>query len=251
MNTLLTLEHVSKHYGDFRAVDDLSLTVSSGEIFSFLGMNGAGKTTTIKMMAGVLEPSSGSISIAGFNLAQEPQKAKQVTGYIPDRAYLYPGLTGREYLYFTAELYGFVGSQLDRKIDELLDQYLLVDRQDELISNYSHGMKQRIATCAALLPDPKLLIVDEPMVGLDPQGAKLLKEAFREYRNRGMSIFLSTHSLNVAEELSDRLAIIHKGRLLSIGTMEELRTQSGLHENHLEEVFLQMTLDNQLSAEGA
>ena len=244
---MVSIQNLSKSYGKFLAVDNLNLEVSAGEIFSFLGVNGAGKTTTLKMLSGVLEPSAGRISIAGFDLRSNPQDAKRVTGYIPDRAYLYPGLTGREYLYFTAELYGLRGTSVDKKVDSLLEKYMLLDRQDELISNYSHGMKQRIATCAALVTEPRLLIVDEPMVGLDPHGAKLLKDAFREYRDAGMTIFLSTHSLNVAEELSDRLAIINRGKIVSLGTMEELRQQSGSEENDLEDVFLQITLDNQAS----
>ena len=247
MKTMVSIRNLSKRYGNFLAVDNLNLEVKAGEIFSFLGVNGAGKTTTLKMLSGVLEPTTGSISIAGFDLKEESREAKKVTGYIPDRAYLYPGLTGREYLYFTAELYGLRGTTVDKRIDELLEKYMLLNRQDELISNYSHGMKQRIATCAALVTEPQLLIVDEPMVGLDPHGAKLLKDAFREYRDKGMTIFLSTHSLNVAEELSDRLAIIHRGKIVSLGTMEELREQSGLRENDLEDVFLQITLDNQAS----
>lgn len=245
MSSIVSLKNVTKQFGSFLAVDRLNLEIEAGTIFSFLGVNGAGKTTTLKMLAGVLEPTSGSLSVGGYNLAKNGVEAKRLIGYIPDRAYLYPGLTGREYLYFRAELYGLRGSSVDAEIDALLSKYMLLDRQHELISNYSHGMKQRIATAAALVTKPRLLIVDEPMVGLDPHGAKLLKDAFREYRDQGMTIFLSTHSLNVAEELSDRLAIIHRGKIVSMGTMEELREESGLMENDLEDVFLQITLENQ------
>ncbi len=243
MENMVVIRNLSKVYGKFVAVGGIDLEVKPGEIFSFLGVNGAGKTTTLKMLAGVLQPTSGKIEIAGYNLGNQPLQAKKVTGYIPDRAHLYPGLTGREYLYFACELYGVDSSDAESRIDMLLEKFRLRDREDELISNYSHGMKQRIATCAALVTEPQLLIVDEPMVGLDPHGAKLLKDSFREFADQGMTIFLSTHSLNVAEELSDRLAIIHRGRIISMGTMAELRSHSGMQDNDLEQVFLQLTLD--------
>ncbi|MCB0324583.1 MAG: ABC transporter ATP-binding protein, partial [Bdellovibrionales bacterium] len=210
---------------------------------SFLGVNGAGKTTTLRMLCGILKPNSGGIWIAGYNLADEPLRAKRATGYIPDRPHVYAGLTGREYLYFVCELYGIKAAAADHRIDELLDEYWLAEWQNELIENYSHGMKQRIATCAALAIEPQVLIVDEPMVGLDPHGAKLLKESFRRYASKGMTIFLSTHSLNVAEEVSDRMAIIHHGKILSVGSMADLRALSGLHDRNLENIFLELTLN--------
>ena len=161
MESIISIRNLSKRFGSFLAVDDLNLEVEKGEIFSFLGVNGAGKTTTLKMLAGILEPSAGTIEIAGFDLRKDPLEVKRRTGYIPDRPYLYPGLTGREFLYFTCELYGISGKMADKRIDRLLQQYLLLDRENELISNYSHGMKQRIATCAAMVTEPQLLIVDD------------------------------------------------------------------------------------------
>lgn len=244
---MIEIRDLTKRFGTFTAVDGISLEVSEGEIFSFLGVNGAGKTTTLRMLTGVLKPTSGRIVIGGFDLAADALQAKRITGYIPDRPHLYPGLTGREYLYFIAQLYGVEDSAAEQRIDELLSQFKLYQREDELIANYSHGMKQRVATCAALVMNPRLLVVDEPMVGLDPHGAKMLKEALRACAVRGMTIFLSTHSLNVAEELSDRIAIIDRGRIVSMGTMSELREQTGLYETDLEELFLQLTVESQVS----
>lgn len=238
---MIEIDHVTKRYGSFCAVNDISLSVRPGEIFGFLGVNGAGKTTTLKMLAGILKPTSGSIRIGGFDISEEPEKAKAITGYIPDRPHLYNKLSGREFLYFVAELYRVRLADADERIDQLLHEYRLTEWQDELIESYSHGMKQRIATCAALLHRPKVLIVDEPMVGLDPHGAKMLKDSFRQYAKAGMSILLSTHSLNVAEEVSDRLAIIHRGTIISIGTLADIRSQAGGTQEDLEEMFLQIT----------
>lgn len=232
---------VTKEYGAFRAVNEISLRVEPGEIFGFLGVNGAGKTTTLKMLAGILKPTSGSLKICGYDVMQEPEKAKSVTGYIPDRPYLYNKLTAREFLYFVADLYNVPLKKANQRIDELLAEYKLREWEDELIESYSHGMKQRVATCAALIHEPRVLIVDEPMVGLDPHGAKLLKDAFRRYASAGMAILLSTHSLNVAEEVADRLAIIHRGNIVAAGTLQEIRHQSGSFEQGLEEMFLQIT----------
>lgn len=240
---MISFEKLCKNFGSFRAVDSLSLEVYRGEIFSFLGVNGAGKTTTLRMLTGALQPTSGTVRVAGHDLALEPETVKQITGYIPDRPYVYTGLTGREYLYFVAELYNLQLSDCEARIDQLLQDYALNDWQDELIENYSHGMKQRIATCAALVPSPQLLVVDEPMVGLDPHGAKMLKDAFKRYAQEGTTIFLSTHSLHVAQELSSRMAIIHHGKILIVGTIEELRHAAGLGATHLEEIFLELTVN--------
>lgn len=241
---MIEIENLTKTFGTFTAVNDISLKVKEGEICSFLGVNGAGKTTTLRMLAGTLKPTNGTIQIAGFNLGQDPLSAKLHTGYIPDRPYLYPGLTARELLYFTAELYAISPRRAEDKIDELLDAYALNDWQDDLIESFSHGMKQRLATCAAVLPEPKVLIVDEPMVGLDPHGAKLLKKYFRNYAANGMTIFISTHSLHVAEEVSDCFAVINAGRIIARGTLDELRDLSGLGGTGLEEIFIQLTLQD-------
>lgn len=238
---MVRLEHVSKRYGSFQAVNDISLEIRRGEIFGFLGVNGAGKTTTLRMLAGVLKATSGTLEIGGFNIATHPIEAKQITGYIPDRPYLYNKLTGREFLYFVADLYNVPTDEAEQRIDSLLDEYRLNDWQDELIDSYSHGMKQRLATCAGLIHKPKVLIVDEPMVGLDPHGAKFLKEAFKRYAQEGVSILLSTHSLNVAEEVADRLVIIDKGSIITTGTLAEIRAFGGSEHEELESLFLRLT----------
>lgn len=241
MATMITLENLSKSYGAFQAVNNISLHVPSGGIFAFLGVNGAGKTTTIRMITGILKPTSGSIYLGGYDLLAHPIQAKSITGYIPDRPNLYPKLTGREFLNFMCDLYRVSSKHAERRIDEVLEEYSLTQWQDELIESYSHGMKQRLATCAALVHDPRVLIVDEPMVGLDPHGARNLKEAFKRYAERGVTIFLSTHSLNVAEELADNLAIIHKGSILTTGTLDDIRELTGKHDEGLEHMFLELT----------
>lgn len=238
---MIEIKDLTKEYGSFCAVNKLSLQISKGEIFGFLGVNGAGKTTTLRMLSGVLKPTSGTIRLGGFDLAENPLEAKSITGYIPDRPYLYNKLTGREFLYFVTELYSMPFDEANIEIDRLLDEYRLLEWQDELIESYSHGMKQRLATCAALVHKPKILIVDEPMVGLDPHGAKFLKEAFRKYASEGMCILLSTHSLNVAEEVADRLAIIDKGSIITMGTLGQIREQAGESDAKLENLFLKLT----------
>ena len=238
---MITLQNLTKRYGSFTAVDDVSITVPTGGIFGFLGVNGAGKTTTIRMMTGILRPTSGSITIGGFDLLRDPISAKSIMGYVPDRPNLYPKLTGREFLTFVCDLYRVPQKQAAKRIDEVLDEYTLTAWQHELIESYSHGMKQRLATCAALVHDPRILIIDEPMVGLDPHGAKNLKEALKRYSREGITIFLSTHSLHVAEELADNLAIIQKGKILTTGTLADIRALTGKHEEDLESMFLELT----------
>lgn len=238
---MITLKNVTKSYGSFVAVNDVSLEIHPGEIFAFLGVNGAGKTTTIRMMTGILRPTSGSIFLGGYNLLTDPLQAKAITGYIPDRPNLYPKLTGREFLYFICDIYRMDSREAEKRIDEVLEEYGLVEWQDELVESYSHGMKQRLATCSALVHNPQVLIVDEPMVGLDPHGAKNLKDAFRRYAKAGLTIFLSTHSLNVAEEVADRLAIIQRGSILTTGTLEDIRTLTGKQDEGLEHLFLELT----------
>jgi ABC-2 type transport system ATP-binding protein len=237
----VSLRDLVKKYGDFTAVGGISFDVLPGEIFGFLGVNGAGKTTTLRMLAGTLVPSSGSISICGISLLDEPERAKSCTGYIPDRPYLYTKLTGQEFIEFVADLYNLERANSRPRMSALLQEFGLDRWKHELIETYSHGMRQRLATVAALIHEPKLLVVDEPMVGLDPHGAKLLKDSFRRYAASGMGILLSTHSLNVAEELADRLAVVHEGRILAMGTIEEIRRQSGVQTGTLEHVFLELT----------
>jgi ABC-2 type transport system ATP-binding protein len=240
---MIELKNLTKRYGSFLAVNDVSLEIKPGEIFAFLGVNGAGKTTTIRMMTGILQPTSGEILIGGHSLLRDPLRAKSITGYVPDRPNLYPKLTGREFLYFICDIYRVGGAEAERKIDEMLEEYSLTEWQDELIESYSHGMKQRLATCGALVHSPRVLVVDEPMVGLDPHGAKALKDAFRRYAASGVTIFLSTHSLNVAEEVADRMGIIQRGSLLTVGTLAEIRDLTGRHDEGLERMFLELTAE--------
>jgi len=238
---MIELKEISKKYGDFRAVDNLNLTVARGEIFGFLGPNGAGKTTTIKMIAGVLEPSAGTISIGGIDMRRQPEAAKRKIGFIPDRPYLYEKLTAMEFLKFTADLYGVADEIYRRKARQNLAMFALADWSDELIESYSHGMKQRLIMCAALLHEPEIIIVDEPMVGLDPAAIIMVKELFQSLARNGVAIFMSTHTLAVAEDVCDRVGIIHHGRLIASGTTADLRREANVTDADLEKVFLNLT----------
>jgi ABC-2 type transport system ATP-binding protein len=238
---ILKLEGVRKRYGSFEAVKGIDLSVARGEIFGFLGPNGAGKTTTIRMVAGVLRPSSGRITVGGDDLLEEPQKAKSRIGYIPDRPYLYEKLSGGEFLRFVAGLWGREGEAVEARVNRLLELFQLAEWKDELIESYSHGMRQKILISSALVHQPELIVVDEPMVGLDPRSAKLLKELFRTFVDAGGTVFLSTHTLEVAEALCDRIAIIAEGDIIASGTMEDLRSQAQAGGAHLEEIFLKVT----------
>lgn len=247
---LIEASNLSKNFASFQAVKDIDLKVRKGEIFGFLGMNGAGKTTTIRMLVGILVPSRGSIKICGYDLDKNPIEAKARTGYIPDRPYLYPRLTGKEFLEFVGDLYQVKKATASQRIEELLSHYRLKQFKDQLIESYSHGMKQRLAMCASLIHDPELLIVDEPMVGLDPHGARLLKQSFKSYAAAGKTIFLSTHSLNVAEELCDRVAIMHQGSIVTVGTVSELKAQRDSHSKNLEQIFLEITAEEMNEVSG-
>lgn len=242
---MIKLEHLTKHFGRIAAVDDLSLEVRGGEIMAFLGPNGAGKTTTLRMIGGLLEPTGGRIEVKGHDLARSPLEVKQIMGFIPDRPYLYEKLTAREFLVFSGGLYGVQPDRAASRGKELLRLFDLTDWSDELIESFSHGMKQRLVLSSALLHEPEVLVIDEPMVGLDPRGARMLKNLFRGLRDRGVTILLSTHTLSVAEEICDRVAIIHKGRLISVGTVEDLRVLSHKHEAGLEDVFLSLTSEDE------
>ena len=241
---MIKLVHLTKLYRGFRAVDQISLEVKKGTRFGFLGPNGAGKTTTIKMMAGVLRPTEGQIVINGYDLAKEPSAVKQCVGFIPDRPFMYEKLTGLEFLHFVAGLYGLDRTAppawLEQRIEDLLALFELTNWEEELIESYSHGMKQRLIMCAALVHQPKVLIVDEPMVELDPKGARLVKDIFRDQAENGTTLFMSTHSLEVAEEVCDEIAIIQAGRIIAHGTPGELREQAGMDGN-LEDIFLRLT----------
>ena len=240
--TVLTIEHLSKRFGSFTAVDDVSLTVSAGEIYGFLGPNGAGKTTTIKMLAGLLLPSSGSITINGHDLGRSPEEGKRVTGYIPDRPFLYEKLTGDEYLRFIASLY--LDSGTERALDEagrFLELFDLTGRQHHLIEGYSHGMRQKLIMASIFMLGQPLIIVDEPMVGLDPKSARIVKELFKSLAAGGTTIFLSTHSMEIAEELCDRIGILVNGRLTTSGTVAQLQQQAASGTENLEDIFLELT----------
>lgn len=238
---MIELKDITKKYGDFRAVDNLNLTVNRGEIFGFLGPNGAGKTTTIKMIAGVLEPSAGSITIGGIDMLKQPEAAKRKIGFIPDRPYLYEKLTAMEFLKFTADLYGVPDEAYRKNARYNLEMFSLADWSNELIESFSHGMKQRLIMSAALLHEPEIVIVDEPMVGLDPAAIIMVKELFKQMAGRGVSIFMSTHTLAVAEDTCDRVGIIHRGRLIASGTTSDLQHEANVTDADLERVFLNLT----------
>ncbi len=238
---ILSLEGVTLRYGSFTAVDGLDLSLRQGEIFGFLGPNGAGKTTTIRMIAGILEPSAGRIRIGGDDLAERPAAAKRRIGYIPDRPFLYEKLSGSEFLRFVAGLWGMEGPEVEARAERFLRFFSLWDWRDELLESYSHGMRQKLLISSAFLHEPELIVVDEPMVGLDPRSARLLKDLLRDFTGRGGTVFLSTHTLEVAEALCDRIAILSGGRVIARGTMDELRAQADAGGAHLEEIFLKVT----------
>ena len=233
---MIRTRQVEKRYGSFQAVHPLDIEVRDGEVFGFLGLNGAGKTTTIRMLAGVLPATAGSVEIDGLDLAAHPVEARRRMGFIPDRPYLYDKLTAREFLRFLGEVYGMRQPKLDERLESVLELQSLTEHGDALIESYSHGMKQRLVLSGALLHEPRLLIVDEPMVGLDPRGTRQIKEVFRNFAAEGRTVFLSTHTLTVAAEVCDRLAIIHRGRIATMGTLAEV-----CGEEALEDVFLRIT----------
>ncbi len=237
---MIRIEGLEKRYGSFEAVHGIDLHVRPGEVFGFLGPNGAGKTTTLKMIAGLLKPTEGSVVIADVDTAVDPVGAKRVIGYIPDRPYLYEKLTAREFLSFIGGIYGVEEAHVAERTVELLDTFGLTRFTDELVEGFSHGMKQRLTLCAALLHHPKLLVVDEPMVGLDPAGAKLIKQVFRGMADDGRTVFLSTHTLDVAEAICDRVAIIVRGRIVTLGTVAELKELHTRGDGRLEDVFLEL-----------
>jgi ABC-2 type transport system ATP-binding protein len=238
---MIEVRELVKEYGSFRAVDGVSLEVGPGQIHGFLGPNGAGKTTTIRIIAGLLKPSSGSVVVNGHDLAREPGPAKASLGFIPDRPFLYEKLTAGEFLRFHAGLYGLDGDGLARRISELLELFELARWEGELIESFSHGMKQRLVMCSAFLHRPRAVVVDEPMVGLDPRGARLIKEVFRHMSSQGVAILMSTHTLEVAQEMCDRISIIQGGRIIARGTVDELRALAGSEDGQLTPVFLKLT----------
>ncbi|MCH8242960.1 MAG: ABC transporter ATP-binding protein [Planctomycetes bacterium] len=239
-DSAVTLLGITKCYGRTVAVDDLSLSVRSGELFAFLGPNGAGKTTTIKLITGLLRPDRGDIQVCGHHIGSNGVAAKAKLAYVPDQPFLYEKLTGREFLYFVAELYGIENRRRDEVLEGLIARLAIGDFLDHLTESYSHGMKQKVVLAAALLHDPTVLVIDEPMVGLDPRTIRAVKDLFVEHTRRGRTVFMSTHTLDIAEAVADRIGIIHHGKLIAIGTLSELRARAS-HEHSLEEIFLQLT----------
>ncbi|MCB9853121.1 MAG: ABC transporter ATP-binding protein [Phycisphaerales bacterium] len=236
----VVIENVTKCYGRLRAVDGISLNVKRGELFAFLGPNGAGKTTTIKMMTGLLTPDSGTITVCGHPMATDSQLAKARIAFVPDQPFLYGKLTAREFMHFVGEMYGIDRNILPARIEHYMAQLAVTGYADQLAEGYSHGMKQRVVLAAALLHEPEVLVVDEPMVGLDPRTARTVKDIFREWANAGRTVFMSTHTLEVAEAIADRIAIINHGRIVACGTLDELKAKAA-REHRLEDIFLELT----------
>lgn len=238
---MIKTDGLCKRYGTLTAVDGLNLEVGPGELFGFLGPNGAGKTTTIRMLTGLLRPTAGRVFIGGYDVQREPVRAKALLGYVPDEPVLYEKLTGREFLTFMADLYRVDGSRRNERIPELLELFGLTERGDDLIQSYSRGMRQKIAVAGALVHEPRVLILDEPTVGLDPRSARVLKDVLRALTGRGVTVFMSTHVLEIAERMCTRVGIIDRGRLIACGTMEELRAQAREDSATLEDIFLKLT----------
>jgi len=238
---VIRAEGLVKTFGSFTAVDDVSLDVPEGQIHGFLGPNGAGKTTTIRMIAGLLQPTRGRVVIDGHDLARHPEQAKCALGFIPDRPFLYDKLTATEFLRFHAGLYGLEGEAVEKRAGELLALFELTAWRHELVESFSHGMKQRLVMCAAFLHRPRAVLVDEPMVGLDPRGARLIKDIFRDQSRKGVAILMSTHTLEVAQEMCDRISIILGGRIIASGTFEELQELAGHQDDQLTPIFLRLT----------
>jgi ABC-2 type transport system ATP-binding protein len=238
---MIQVQELVKRYGAFTAVDGVSLEVAPGEIHGFLGPNGAGKTTTIRMIAGLLKPTAGRIMINGHDLAKAPELAKSSLGFIPDRPFIYEKLTAGEFLRFHGGLYGLGEPEIAERVREMLELFELTRWENELVESFSHGMKQRLVMCAAFLHRPRAVVVDEPMVGLDPRGARLIKDVFRRMSERGVGILMSTHTLEVAQEVCDRISIILKGRIIARGTVPEIRAMGDGHDDHLTSVFLKLT----------
>jgi len=240
---MIRIERLNKSFGRVHAVRDLTLEVPAGELFCFLGPNGAGKTTTLKLLTGLLRPDSGTITIGGYDLATQPLQAKRLIGYIPDTPYLYDRLTLVEYLEFVADLYGVSDNDLATAIHESLTRFGLAEYRTALIGDLSHGMRQRLIYVATLLHDPQVVFIDEPLVGLDPHSIRMIKNLLRARARAGLTIFLTTHILALAEEIADRIGILANGTLIALGRMDELRAQAGV-PGPLEDVFLKLTAED-------
>ncbi len=240
MAAAIEVDSVKKRYGDFTAVDGLNLQVQPGELFAFLGPNGAGKTTTIKMISGLLLPDCGSVRVCGYPMGLDGRQAKAQLAYVPDEPFLYEKLTGREFLDFVAEMYCLSPEVRNRLLEFLIDRLELSPFLHKLCEGYSHGMKQRTVLAAAMLHEPRVLVIDEPMVGLDPKTVRTVKDLMRDMTSKGGAVFMSTHTLEVAEAVADRVGIIHHGKLVASGTVEELKSHAAA-DSSLEDIFLGLT----------
>ena len=238
---MIEISNVSKSFGDNQAVSDLTLNINAGEFFGFLGPNGAGKTTTIKMMNGLLRPDKGVIKVCGTEVMENPEAAKMKTGYVPDSPYLYEKLSAREYLEFTGGLYRMPPEKIKSQIEWLIDLFGMESWADDRCEEYSHGMRQKVVFCSAFLHDPEVLVIDEPMVGLDPQSARLVKDLLKLFSGKGTTVFVSTHTLSLAEELCDRIGIVYNGKLIASGSINELRSMAESDGENLESLFLKLT----------
>lgn len=238
MGSIIEIQGLTKKYGDLVALNDLTLNIEEGEVFGFIGPNGAGKTTTIRMMGGIIEPTDGKILIGGIDMSRDPVGAKKIIGFVPDRPFLYEKLTGMEFLKFIADLYRVDLRVFSRRAPELLERFALWQWKDEIVEAYSHGMKQRLIIAAALLHDPRVMVIDEPMVGLDPEAVRMVRDILKGLARQNVTVFVSTHTLSLAEDLCDRIGVIHKGTLLAQGTVAELNLAAKTGEARLEEVFL-------------
>ena len=243
---MIQIKQLVKKYPKVVAVDHLTLQVPAGELFGFLGPNGAGKTTTIKLMMGLLKPTAGSVFIDGVDIQQDPVRAKSIVGYIPDRPFIYEKLTGLEYLEFVSDLYCVDKKTAAMRAGTFLEFFDLSEYGNEMIEGYSHGMKQKLIISGALIHEPKVIVVDEPLVGLDPRGARQVKRLFQDLCRRGTTLFMSTHSMGIAEAMCHRIGIIQKGRMIAVGTVDELRAQAEHQHGDLEDVFLKLTGDHDL-----
>ncbi|HEY2342166.1 MAG TPA: ABC transporter ATP-binding protein [Chthoniobacteraceae bacterium] len=234
---MISTRTLTKHFGSLAAVEGLTLEIPQGEFFAFLGPNAAGKTTTIKMLAGLLRPTAGEVRIGGFDMARDPEKAKSLLAYVPDFPFLYDKLTAREFMQFVGDIFRLDRGVIAQRTDALFERFHLAEHAHELAENLSHGTRQRVVIASALLHEPRVLVIDEPMVGLDPTHARIVKQEFRARSRAGMTIFLSTHQLSVAEEVADRIGIIHHGKLIALGDLEDLRRQTA-ESGALEKIFL-------------
>lgn len=245
---MIRTEHLTKKYGGLVAVNDLNLNITQGQFFAFLGPNGAGKTTTIKLLAGLLKPTSGRARIGGYDIQKDPVEARKILSYVPDMPFLYDKLEPMEFMLFIGQLYGMEPAGVARASDELFDMFGLNEIRKQMIENLSHGTRQRLVIASALLHQPKVIIIDEPMVGLDPRSARVVKNALKERTRAGVTVFLSTHVLPIAEELADQVGILNHGRLIAVGTIDELRKVSG-QQGELEDTFLALTRGEEAAAE--